>query len=272
MWDHDSIAPYLSSSPESPPPPSPSPPDSDSIHNSEGNDLPVDYDSVEINTEAADQPSLGLLGALEFLAAERARLVAARGDAVGQRGNSSTTSDGTWQHALAMSPRRKRRRKRNKSERRPDPEESPTVATNGDADDTAGNVTASQDDADDSSSSIDPSSPQYYKSVPPSPPPQQQESTRRNQRSTVQTTNDTTLRIHHSKSTPTLRLPITMPMDARVLQLRNLAHKLRMLFPQEAASLADVLSNDNPNSSDLSDPRGPIPRSHDTLIHVFIDQ
>ena len=77
--------------------------------------------------------------------------------------------------------------------------------------------------------------------------------------------------IPHSKSTPTLRLPITMPIDARVLQLRNLAHKLRMLFPKEATALSAVLSNDQPDGEDFVDPRGPVPRTKDTPIHIFID-
>ena len=279
VWAHDPIASYLSSSPESPPSsPSLRQLNLASIHNSvlpdsEVNAFAVDEENADRSLDFVDQPSLGLFGALDFLAAERARFAAQR-DAAGQRGNSSTTSDGTtWQLAIAaISPRRKRRRRRNRSVqdtkgRRPAPDEN-SLAPNGDAEDTAGNVTASQDDADDSSSSIDIStSPQYFKSTPPSPPPQ--ESSRRTQRSSA---NDGRARLHHSKSTPTLRLPVTMPMDARVLQLRTLAHKLRMLFPQEAASLSSVLSNDNPNSADLSDPRGPVPRSHDTLVHVFIDQ
>ncbi|KAJ3540977.1 hypothetical protein NM688_g6148 [Phlebia brevispora] len=62
-----------------------------------------------------------------------------------------------------------------------------------------------------------------------------------------------------------------MPIDARVLQLRNLAHKLRMLFPRDAAALSAILSHDQPDASDFVDPRGPAPRMKDTLIHVFID-
>lgn len=204
-----------------------------------------------------DQPSLGFATALDFLAAERARFVAQR-DALGQRGNASTTSDGTWRHPLVN--RRKRRRNRNKSARRP------ALASTGY---TAAGATASQDDDEESSSSsLDrPSLPHYYKSTPPTPPP---ESERRHQHSAAPP--NARPIVHHSKSTPSLRLPKSFPIDPRVLQLRNLAHKLRMLFPRDAEFLAEILSDDHPSPSEVVDPRGPTPRSQDTLIHVFIDQ
>ena len=215
------------------------------------------YDDGLLNDE--DQPSLGFAGALDFLAAERARFVAQR-DALGQRGNGSTTSDGTWRHPLAN--RRKRRRNRNKSARRP----APAAST----EDLRIGTTASQDDTDDSSSSsLDrPSSPHYYKSTPPTPPP---DNDRQRQRSAAPA-NAQRFTMHHSKSTPSLRLPKSLPIDPRVLQLRNLAHKLRMFYPREAETLEETLSDDHPSPSEIVDPRGPIPRSQDTLIHVFIDQ
>ena len=77
----------------------------------------------------------------------------------------------------------------------------------------------------------------------------------------------------HSKSTPSLRLTTTsLPLDPRVLKLRALAHKLRLLFPEDAPRLSSILSNDQAEDGDFVDPRGPKPQSKDTLIHVFIDQ
>ena len=273
VWSQRPIASYLSSeSPESPPSSSsPEPTELDSTEDpslgSRGSGGAEERDREEDTVDSSNQPSLGLFGALDFLAAERAKFAAQR-DAAGHRGNSSTTSDGTWQHAL--SPRRKRRRKRNRSagiskNRTRHPDESPPAA--GDAEETAEGATVSYDDADDSSYSSDgPSRQQYYKSTPPTPPPELKRQAQKASGSSVQP------RIHHSKSTPSLRLPSSMPIDARVLQLRNLAHKLRMLFPQDAASLSAILSNDHPSPTEVVDPRGPEPRSKDTLIHIFIDQ
>lgn len=83
----------------------------------------------------------------------------------------------------------------------------------------------------------------------------------------------TTPPLLHSKSTPSLRLTATsLPLDPRVLKLRALAHKLRLLFPEDAPRLSSILSNDQADEGDFVDPRGPKPRSKDTLIHVFIDQ
>jgi hypothetical protein len=78
-------------------------------------------------------------------------------------------------------------------------------------------------------------------------------------------------KLSHSRSTPTLRLSLTFPADPRVLQLRSLAHKLRLLFPEDEAALTTTLSNDFPDNDNFIDPRGPVPQSQDTLIHVFID-
>ncbi|THH30958.1 hypothetical protein EUX98_g3216 [Antrodiella citrinella] len=263
VWSHRPIASYLSShSPESPPASSSPPPtDADSTEDPSGGSRGSGERIEDGNIlDSAAHPSLGLLGALDFLAAERAKFVAQR-DAVGLRGNSSTNSDGTWQHAI--SPRRKRRRKRNRSAgitksryRR----SAGSPVSPGDAEETVEGATASYDDADDSSSSFEEHSQrQYYKSTPPTPPPE------------LQPHKADRAKIHHSKSTPSLRLPASMPFDARVLQLRNLAHKLRMLFPKDAASLSAVLSNDNPSPLEPVNPRGPQSRSKDTLIHVFID-
>ncbi|CAL1711037.1 unnamed protein product [Somion occarium] len=186
---------------------------------------------------------------------------------MGQRGNSSTTSDGTWRHPLIA--RRKRRRKRNRSAQdKTRPGSEPTEIT----EDAVADATASPDDADDSSSSLEPpASPQYYKSTPPTPPPEVEAAERRRRQRSAAPSTFERPSIHHSKSTPSLRLPAALPIDPRVLQLRNLAHKLRMLFPKDAEYLADILSDDHPSPSDVVDPRGPTPQSQDTLIHVFID-
>jgi hypothetical protein len=124
-------------------------------------------------------------------------------------------------------------------------------------------------DGDDSSSSYDQptSSAAYFKSTPPTPPRRRAE--KRGQRTPALNNYP---RLRHSRSTPSLRLPLTLPPDPRILQLRTLAHKLRMLFPKDKAALAAVLSNDVPDITDFVDPRGPRPHSEDTLIHVFIDQ
>jgi hypothetical protein len=65
-----------------------------------------------------------------------------------------------------------------------------------------------------------------------------------------------------------------MPPDPRILQLRSLAHKLRLLFPENAPELTTILSSNDlaESASTFVDPRGPTPQSQDTLIHIFIDQ
>jgi len=50
-----------------------------------------------------------------------------------------------------------------------------------------------------------------------------------------------------------------------------LAHKLRLLFPEDAPRLSSILSNDQADAENFVDPRGPKPQSKDALIHVFID-
>ncbi|KAF7798991.1 hypothetical protein EIP86_010220 [Pleurotus ostreatoroseus] len=268
VWTHGLIASYLQPSSPEVPLEGTSPTDTESgvelsaggIRQKGGGVLVLDTSEVG-DPDDPDQPSLGLAGALDFLAAERAKFVAQREG--GYRGHSSNTSDGTWRHVVPH--RRKRRRKRNRSAH-PAPGEA-SVETAGEDENQDGEAnTASQDDADDSSFSSDEAYPSnYYESTPASPP------NARDQRTYQTVTEEGRLQIHHSKSTPSLRLPVTMPIDARVLQLRNLAHKLRMLFPKDAAALSAILSHDHPDASDFVDPRGPAPRVKDTLIHVFID-
>ncbi|KAI0087183.1 hypothetical protein BDY19DRAFT_1092299 [Irpex rosettiformis] len=217
--------------------------------------------------EDEDQPSLGLAGALDFLAAERAKFVAQRPPAgsIAREHSSNATSDDTWRHAVGQQ-RRRRRRKRNGSRsiqvRR-------SAAGNGSAEaigelETTNDEDEDEDDTTDSSDVREPM--HYYESTPASPPL----NTTRAGRAQRQEREDR-LTMHHSQSTPSLRLTASIPIDPRVLQLRNLAHKLRMLFPKDAASLAAVLSDDQPGEDDFVDPRGPVPRAKDTLVHVFID-
>ncbi|KAI0343851.1 hypothetical protein BDW22DRAFT_1356427 [Trametopsis cervina] len=217
-----------------------------------------------------DQPSLGLAGALDFLAAERAKFVAQRPTAgpMAREHSSNATSDDTWRHALQ--PRRRRRRKRNRSQSVQDRR---SAAGDGSAEAT-GDIETTNDEDDDEEVETDSSDvrepPRYYESNPASPPLNATRSGRA-QRKDKESEKASRLTMHHTQSTPSLRLTASMPIDPRVLQLRNLAHKLRMLFPKDAASLAAVLSDDQPGADDFVDPRGPVPRAKDTLVHVFID-
>ena len=218
-----------------------------------------------------DQPSLGLAGALDFLAAERAKFVAQRPTtgSIAREHSSNATSDDTWRHVVGQ-PRRRRRRKKNRSH---SPQPHRSVAGNGSADalgemDTTNDEEEDEEDATDSSDVREPV--RYYESTPASPPLNATKSGRAQRREKEK--QESRLTMHHSQSTPSLRLTTSIPIDPRVLQLRNLAHKLRMLFPKDAASLAAVLADDQPDEDDFVDPRGPVPRAKDTLVHVFIDQ
>lgn len=223
-----------------------------------------------------DQPSLGYLEeALGFIAAERAKFVAQLD--VGMRGNHSsattTTSDSVWRHVIQ--PRRKRRRKKVRSVlevsrvRVVDRDhevltESTTVDATAPDDDGA-----DADDAYDSSSSVDvTSSPQVQPKV--ATPARNKQEKRRPETLAV----SEKPRLQHSKSTPNLISLVSIPLDARVLHLRNLAHKLRLFFPQDAVALRTILSPESESAvtEGFVDTRGPVPRSQDALIHVFIDQ
>ena len=210
-----------------------------------------------------DRPSLGdLEEALTYLAAEREKLAAK----LEQRGNASTTSDSASQlHALPS--RRKRRRKRARSARPSaldDGTHTETVAGGVDGVDAA---SADVEDGDTSSSSQDvsSSSPHNYKSTPATP------AIFRKEKRKARANAEHNPRLHHSRSTPSLHV-MTRSFDARTIQLRTLAHKLRLLFPSESDALQAMLSRDFTSSLTYADPRGPVPQSQDTLIHVFIDQ
>ncbi|KAI0946509.1 hypothetical protein AcW1_009952 [Taiwanofungus camphoratus] len=229
------------------------------------------------DADTVDQPSLGYLDeALGFIAAERAKFVAQRD--LEMRGiDSVTTSDSVWQYTIQ--PRRTRRRKKNRSVQEvsrvrilEQEEETHTEMVTNASDKVKSTVVNYDDDVYDSSSSQDIlSSSPNFKSTPATPPHNKKE--KRRQKSSVIKANP---HIHHSKSTPNLLLPVSIPIDARVLHLRNLAHKLRLFFPQDTSSLNSILRFDTHESSTLTssgfiDTRGPVPQSQDTLIHVFID-
>ncbi|KAI0659117.1 hypothetical protein C8Q70DRAFT_989071 [Cubamyces menziesii] len=248
-----------------------------SVQQSESDATASDYDDgteleVPIEDEnTMDRPSLGYLdSALTFLAAEREKLAARRE----LRGNSSTTSDSASPYVIPSSSRRKRRRKRNRSTqdtRRTALEDGlETEATAGGAD-AVDEASADNEDGDTSSSSVDVSSSSANCKTTPATP-----AILRKEKHKQRADADQNPRLHHSKSTPTLKPNptlhvMTKSFDARTIQLRTLAHKLRLLFPSEANALSAILSRDFTSSLTYADPRGPVPQSQDTLIHVFID-
>ncbi|EJD07946.1 uncharacterized protein FOMMEDRAFT_164754 [Fomitiporia mediterranea MF3/22] len=239
------------------------------------------------NDDGIDQPSLGYLDdVLGFLAAERAKFTAQR--EAGLRGGTSSqsqasTSENAWRHVIE--PRRKRRRKRGKHNGTSASASVSSTHVDADADgdgeaDAEGVATPVGDALDGSSSG------EYWshgKSMPATPP----HGTSRRLRSisskgkgkdpvtvTIPGTT-TTIPLHpklaHSRSTPSLRVTIPSPPDARVLRLRTLATKLRMLFVEDARHLSSVLLNDVPEEDGFIDPRGRPPEGNDPLVHVFID-
>lgn len=264
LWTQRRVTSYLTSSlPGSPIRGRTSlPPDTD--------DTASEYDDgteleVPIEDEiTVDRPSLGYLDqALTYLAAEREKLAARRE----LRENSSTTSDSASQLLVSTSARRKRRRKRTRSARRDAPEDRAHTETAMGGPDGVDEASADNEDGDTSSSSLDvsSSSPRYTKTTPATP------AIFRKEKQMQRASADHNPRLHHSRSTPSLHVT-TKSFDARAIQLRTLAHKLRLLFPPEAQALLDVLSRNFASQSSFADPRGPAPQLQDTLIHVFIDQ
>jgi hypothetical protein len=289
VWNQDPIASYLSvagtattrlSVASQSPPPS-EPPSS----NTEGEtmiDLEADSGDYEDSNNAdEEQPSLGYLDeALQFIAAERAKLTAPR-DSSWQRGNSSTSDDPSsrrqqlplhhhhhqqQQQYKQLAPRRRRRNRKSRSI-------IPTVVvreSSGAAGDDNQPRTEEMPEGEDPSdlSSPDISSSEAairFRSTPGSP------RRRAGRRNSVRSASvDGRPRLGHSKSTPTLR---PGPLDPRVVRLRALAIKLKFLFAAEAELLTGVLSNDSLQSSspDFIDPRGPPPGPGQPLVHVFID-
>ncbi|KAI9511964.1 hypothetical protein F5148DRAFT_1310620 [Russula earlei] len=274
VWTQQPVASYLSVSsrtattrlsvPSQSPPPS-EPPSSDT----EG-EIMIDRETD------GEQPSLGYLDeALQFIAAERAKLTAPRGISWQQRGNSSTSDDPSSHHQYQyhhqqqqhqqLTPRRRLRKRKARSI-------VPTAILVRESSGAAGddNQTPADVEVKDPSdlSSPDNSSSEaalQFRSTPGSP---RRKERRRN--SLRSASADGRPRLGHSKSTPTLR---PGPLDPRVVRLRALAIKLKFLFAAEAELLTAVLSNDSllSSSPDLIDPRGPPPSLGQPLVHVFID-
>ena len=225
-----------------------------------------DFDS-DVLDEDGDHPSLGYLDeALGFIAAERAKFLASR-DTVGVAGNRSSTSDSVFR-AIVQS-RKKRRRKKVVKSHSQGPLNRTLLFLESDSriEDTAGDPSGAGDATlEDTSSSFETSSSPTKNATPVT-------ARGRDSRKKGKAVETTPPPLLHSRSTPSLRLATTnLPLDPRVLRLRALAHKLRLLFPLDAARLSSILSNDQANEEDFVDPRGPKPQSKDTLIHVFIDQ
>jgi len=230
-------------------------------------DFDFDFDSgVDVLDKDGDQPSLGYLDeALGFIAAERAKFFASRDTTGGAgAGNRSSTSDSVFR-AIVQS-RKKRRRKKvleshsqGPTNRTPlsDPRiEDPVIDPSGTGD---GILESTSSSFESSSSPAKNATPISVRG--------------RDLRKKGKALEMITPPRLHSKSTPSLLLTTTsLPLDPRVLKLRALAHKLRLLFPEDAARLSSILSNDQADEGDFVDPRGPKPRAKDTLIHVFVDQ
>jgi hypothetical protein len=281
VWNQDPIASYLSitsttrlSVASRSPPPS-EPPSSDT----EG-EIMIDIDQETDGGDCEDgkkaggeEPSLGYLDqALQFIAAERAKLTVTRGNSW-HRANSSTSDDPSNRqashshnlHPQQLTPRRRRRKRKARSI-------IPAVLvreSSGAAGDDNLNRTPRQERGDPSDlSSPDISSSEAairFSSTPGSPV---RKAGRRN--SVRSASVDGRPRLGHSRSTPALR---PGPLDPRVVRLRSLAIKLKFLFAKEADLLTAVLANDSllSSSPDFIDPRGPAPRPGQPLVHVFID-
>ena len=227
-----------------------------------------DFDSgIDVFYEDGVQPSLGYLDeALGFIAAERARFFASR-DAAGGAGNRSSTSDSAFR-AIIQSRKKRRRKKVMKSHSQGPANRTPfSLDSDSRVENTAGDPSGTGDATlEDTSSSFETSS-SPLKDTAPAP------SRGRDLRKKGKGVEPTTPPLPHGKPTPSIRLTATArPLNLRVLRLRALAHKLRLLFPQDAARLSSILSRDQADGGDFVDPRGPKPQSKDALIHVFIDQ
>lgn len=231
-------------------------------------------DYEEADNAGGEQPSLGYLDeALQFIAAERARLTVTRGNSW-HRANSSTSDDPAEPRQRQLShthsqqqltPRRRRRRRKARSI-------VPTILlreSSGAAGDDhqPRNERAERGDPSDLSSPDISSSEAAirFSSTPGSPV---RKAGRRN--SVRSASVDGRPRLGHSRSTPALR---PGPLDPRVVRLRSLAIKLKFLFASEAELFTAVLSNDSllSSSPDFIDPRGPAPSPGQPLVHVFID-
>ena len=302
VWAQQPIASYLSSmaasssytatgrllSVASQSPPPSEPPSSDT----EG-EIMIDQEEADsgdyedANNADEGQPSLGWLdGALQFIAAERAKLTAPRDNSWQQRGNSSTSDDPSshrqqqqqvphhhhhyhphhHQHQQLVPRRRRRNRKARSIVPTVLVRESSGAAGDDHHHQPQSDPLEGEDPSDHSSPDISSSDAAIrFRSTPGSP---RRKAGRRN--SVRSASADARPRLSHSKSTPNFR---SGPLDPRVVRLRALAIKLKFLFAAEAELLAGVLSNESLQSStpDFIDPRGPPPRPGQALVHVFID-
>ena len=273
VWTHRPIASYLNPGDETDSALARS--NSRSGSDTEGELELIDGDGQEVEIEdlsdidEADQPSLGYLDeALSFIAAEREKFHLQREAGTTNGKSNGSGVDNAWRHVV--DPRRKRRRKRKVM-----PISRDATTTGGDGGSVPVDPTKEQDMDDDSSSSFDHESPQYFKSTPATPPRTKSEKQQHHSILAPDGPHAGHPKLSHSRSTPSLRLSLTMPPDPRILQLRSLAHKLRLLFPENAPELTTILSNEfteSAASANFVDPRGPNPQSQDTLIHIFIDQ
>ena len=233
-----------------------------------------DFDSgVDFLDEDGAQPSLGYLDeALGFIAAERAKFFASRDAAGGAAsGNRSSTSDSAFRAIVQARKKRRRKKEKETESHSQGPLNRIYLSLDSDSriEDTAGDPSGAGDGTlEDTSSSFEASSSPAKNATPVTARGRSSWKKGKTARRAA-----TTLPLLHSRSTPSLRLTTTsLPLDPRVLRLRALAHKLRLLFPEDAARLSSILSNDQADEGDFVDPRGPKPQPKDTLIHIFIDQ
>lgn len=224
---------------------------------------------MDVLDKDGDQPSLGYLDeALGFIAAERAKFFASRDTTGGAgAGNRSSTSESVLR-AIVQS-RKKRRRKKALESHSQGPANRTPLSMDSDPriEDAAIDPSGAGDGIlEGTSSSFESPSSPAKNATPIS-------ARGRDSRKKGKGLEMATPPRLQSKSTPSLLLTTTsLPLDPRVLKLRALAHKLRLLFPEDAARLSSILSNDQAEEGDFVDPRGPKPRAKDTLIHVFVDQ
>ena len=282
VWNQNPIASYLSISSTTQLSVASSPPASEPPSSDTEGEIMIDQetdggDYEDANNAGEEQPSLGYLDeALQFIAAERARLTVPRW----HRGNSSTSDDNrsslpqrqqlshnhhNHQHHQQLTPRRRRRRRKARSI-------IPTVLVR-ESSGAAGDGNQPHTERLERGDHPDLSSPDNssseaairFSSTPASPV---RRLARRNSARSVSA--DGRPRLGHSKSTPTLR---PGPLDPRVVRLRSLAIKLKFLFAPEADLLSTVLANESllSSSPDFIDPRGPAPTPGQSLVHVFID-
>ncbi|KAF8266255.1 hypothetical protein EI94DRAFT_1803427 [Lactarius quietus] len=288
VWNQHPIASYLSissrtaNSAASPPPTEP--PSSDT----EGEnmiDREVDSGEYDDSNDADEDtlPSLGYLDeALQFIAAERAKLTAPR-DNPWHRSHSATTSDDPPRGRQQLQQRRRQQQQQQQQQqqsyRRRRKRKARSLGRTVGVPETAppsGVVDAEIHDGEDASDFLSPSpSPDIssselavrFKSTPASPPRRKA----RHRNSFRSASADATRpRLGHSYSTPSLR---SGPLDPRVVRLRALAIKLKFLFAAEAELLTAILSNQSLQSPspDFIDPRGPTPKPGQPLVHVFVD-